>query len=371
MLERRDGDAGDAPGADDQQLARVAQVAGQEDDDRDLGELGGLEGQRPEADAEVGAVDLRADPGQARQQQHPDPDRGDGVAVALQHAVVAQQDDRGGEEPQPDDEPLRLLAGQLLVDAVDHHQAEAGQDGEEREQVGVGVGQREAQHHVRRQAQAEEDRPVGQRDVVDDVVALDEDGREARRQQQRRRHERQQLAVARTGHRAASSPVSSCVTRSCASSLERSACSVTVLLLGRRELVDRHAGLVVDGVQVQARRKVVGQSTVDRDEPVVAGAHEVDGLRGVVGREDHAGDEEEDEDRADRDARPAAPAARRGATASGARLLARHGRGDRGRRGRRGRRRGLGLARHRAVLGGLLAAGPRLRRPPPGGRGRR
>ena len=47
-------------------LARVAQVRGEEDDDGDLPELRRLEGDRPELDAEVGAVDLLADAGHAR-----------------------------------------------------------------------------------------------------------------------------------------------------------------------------------------------------------------------------------------------------------------------------------------------------------------
>ena len=49
--------------------AVVLQVGGEEDDDRDLAQLGRLEGDRPDAHAEVGAVDLLADPGHAREQQ--------------------------------------------------------------------------------------------------------------------------------------------------------------------------------------------------------------------------------------------------------------------------------------------------------------
>ncbi len=226
VLERRQRDAGDPPPARDQQLARVAQVAGQEDDDRDLGELGGLEGQRAELHAEVGAVDALADPGHAREQQEQDPGHRDRVAVALEDAVVAQQDDRRREQDQPEHEPLRLLAGERLVDPVDHHQPEAGEHREQREQVRVGVGQREAQHDVGDEAQPQEHGAEGQRDVGEDVVALDEHRGEAAGDEQRRGHEREQFAVARA-HRA-SSPVSRRRTRSCASSRGRSLCSVTV-----------------------------------------------------------------------------------------------------------------------------------------------
>jgi hypothetical protein len=226
VLERRDRDAQESPAAEDQQLARIAQVAGQEDDDRDLGELRRLEGQRAELHAEVRAVDVLPDARHARQQQERDPRRGDRVPVALEDAVVAQREDRRREQDQPQHEPLRLLPREVLVDPVDHHQAEAGEDREQREQVRVGVRQREAQHEVRAEAQPEEDRAEGQRHIAQHVVALDEHRGETGGEQQRGGDERQQLAVARA-HEDPSSPVSIWRTSSCASSRERSLCSVT------------------------------------------------------------------------------------------------------------------------------------------------
>ena len=184
VLERRDRHPRHAPRSLDQHLPRVAQVGGEEDDDRDLAELGGLEGDRPEVDAQVGAVDLRADPRHARQEEQDQARRGDRVAVALEHAQVAQQQDGRREQRQADHEPLRLLARQLLVDAVDDDEPEARQHGDQREHVRVGVRQREAQEQVAREAEAEEPQAVGQRDVGDDLRLLDEDRREARGQQQ-------------------------------------------------------------------------------------------------------------------------------------------------------------------------------------------
>ncbi len=165
-------------------------------------------------DVEVGAVDLRADAGQARQDRHADPDGGDRVAVALEHAhaAPAQRDDRGGEEDESDDHPLRLLARQHGIDAVDHHDPDAREHGGEREQVGIGVRQRKADHQMRGQAQPEEQRPVGQGDrrgVVQrqirfgpgrDVFGLDEDRGEAGDHQQRRGHEAQELAISGAQH---------------------------------------------------------------------------------------------------------------------------------------------------------------------------
>ena len=73
VLDRRDRDAEEAPRAHDHDLARVAQVAGQEDDQADLGELGRLEdAQARDAHAEIGAVDLFADAGQPGQDEQAD-----------------------------------------------------------------------------------------------------------------------------------------------------------------------------------------------------------------------------------------------------------------------------------------------------------
>jgi len=137
-----------------------------------------------------------------------------GVAVALEHAHAAptQRDDRGGEQDEPDDHPLRLLARQHGIDPVDHHDADARQHGGEREQVGIGVRQRKADHQMRGQAQPEEQRSVGQgdrRSVVQgqvrfgpgrDVFGLDEDRGEAGDHQQRRGHEAQELAISGAQH---------------------------------------------------------------------------------------------------------------------------------------------------------------------------
>jgi hypothetical protein len=117
-------------------LARVAQVGGQEDHDGDLRQLRGLHGQRADPDGQVRAVRRRERP---RQHEQEDPGERDRVAEALELAVVAEHDDHGGEGEQADDEPLRLLAGQLVVDPVDHHEPEAREQGHEREEVGVGV----------------------------------------------------------------------------------------------------------------------------------------------------------------------------------------------------------------------------------------
>ena len=74
-------------------------------------------------------------------------------------------------------------------------------------------------------------------------------------------HEGQQLAVAGAHW---SRPRSSWLTRSSASSLERSLCSVKVVRRSVRHLRDRHAGGVVGLVELEAERQVVRQPAVDR-----------------------------------------------------------------------------------------------------------
>ena len=135
-------------------IARLSQIAGEKDDDPELRELGRLELDRAHLDGEVRAADLVPDAGQPRHQQQRDRGRGDRVAVALEHAVVADEQDRGAEEREPDDEPLRLLARQLGVDPVDHHHAHRREQGGEGEHVGVGVRQPRPDEQVCEHAQA-------------------------------------------------------------------------------------------------------------------------------------------------------------------------------------------------------------------------
>ncbi len=178
-----------------EQLALLGQVAGEKDDDRDLRQFGRLEVDRAERDAEVCAVDLRADPRQPRRQQQQDPGSGDHVPVALEHVVVAQEDDRRAEQHQSEDEDRRLVEGELVVDPVDEDEADRREQGTQREQVGVGIGQAQAQEDVRADAEREKVAAVDQAEVGDLVRAHDEHRREPGGDEQRHRDERQQLSV--------------------------------------------------------------------------------------------------------------------------------------------------------------------------------
>ena len=128
------------------------------------------------------------------------PTAGDRVAVALEHVVVAQELDRQGEEDEAEDEPVGLVAGQVGVDPVDHHQAEGRQQRHQREEVGIGVGQADAQVEVGGEADGEEVGAVDQAEVVEPGVLLGEDRGEAGGEQQGDRDEGEQLPVAGGDH---------------------------------------------------------------------------------------------------------------------------------------------------------------------------
>ncbi len=200
VLERRQGDPEHPPRADDQHLSVLAQVAGEEDDDADLRELGGLECEWADLHPEVGAVHLLPDPRQPRRQQQQQPDRGDRVAVALEHVVVAQELDREGEEDESEHEPVRLVAGQVGVDPVDHHQAEGRQQSDQREEVRVGVGEAKAKVDVGRDADREEVGAVDEAGIAEADVLLGEDSGEPGAEQEGDGHQGDQLAVPCRGH---------------------------------------------------------------------------------------------------------------------------------------------------------------------------
>ena len=178
------------------ELPLLAQIAGEEDDHADLRHLGRLKGQRPEVDAQVGAVHLGADPRQARRHQQQDPDRSDQVPVALQDVVVAKEQDRGRQHGRSADEDRRLLQGQLLVDPEQHHQSDRGQERAEREQVRVGMGEPGPDEQVDAEADGQEVAAVDQAQVTDPVRLDDEHRREPTGDQQGDRKQREELAVA-------------------------------------------------------------------------------------------------------------------------------------------------------------------------------
>ncbi len=87
----------EAERAHGQQLALVDQVGREEDRQHDLGDLAGLEADRPHVDPDLRAVDLATDVGDERQDEQPDADEGERVAVASQR-TQPPHDDQGAHE---------------------------------------------------------------------------------------------------------------------------------------------------------------------------------------------------------------------------------------------------------------------------------
>ena len=139
-----------------------------------------------------------------------DADDRDQVAVALEHLVVAQEDDRQRKQDQADHEPGRLVAREPLVEAEEHHDAECRQQRYEWEKEGVGVGQARADHEVRREADAEEVEAVEDAEVVDLIGLDDQDRGESRGDQQRDWNQREELSAA-SAHGALLPPAAPCL----------------------------------------------------------------------------------------------------------------------------------------------------------------
>ena len=151
-------DAAHPTAGERQRVAMQHEVARERDHQQHLGDLAGLEAERPDADPDPGAVDGVADPGHERQQEQHDRGQPAGVGEAGQHPVVAQQHQRGDEEDHPERHPGQLLRRQAVrlervvgvgqVEAVDDREAQSVERGHDRQQHGVGVRRHDPDHDV-------------------------------------------------------------------------------------------------------------------------------------------------------------------------------------------------------------------------------
>ena len=128
------------------------EIAGEGDDQQQLGHLARLEAERAEVDPDARAVDGGAEPGHHRQQQQDDRGQPARVGEPLEDPVVAQRHQGDHEEADPEGHPDQLLAGEGVVErqveTVDDGQAEAVEGGHDREQHRVGVRRGEADRDV-------------------------------------------------------------------------------------------------------------------------------------------------------------------------------------------------------------------------------
>ncbi len=163
-------------------LPLLAEVRGEEDDERDLPELARLELQPAEVDPQAGAVHRLADAGQERHEQERDGAETEEVLVVLEQPVVAPQpDERGGEDGDADHHPEALLERVRRPEPVDLGQPDGGQQPGDRQEVRVGVRHGEPGDDVRREVEREEEDRVRERRSGDMRLPRDVDARESDR----------------------------------------------------------------------------------------------------------------------------------------------------------------------------------------------
>src|SRR3990170_2207585 len=187
------------------ELAVVAQIPREEDDEEYLGQLAGLEADRPELDPERGAVSGRTDPGERREREERDRRRAERVLVVVQLAVVAQDEHRGREECDRDDDPDALPQRPLGLDPVDRRQADGREERSERQEVRVSVREGDPQDDVGGEVESEEEGRVRERRGRDDRLAGDVDAGEPDGGDEPDCEQVQELAVAEAQGTASSS----------------------------------------------------------------------------------------------------------------------------------------------------------------------
>jgi hypothetical protein len=188
--------------ADGEELALLDEVRREEQGQEDLGELSGLEVDRSDAHPDAGTVVLAPDHRHQGQEQQSDAEHADRPPVALQIAHPPHDHEGGHEGDDPDRDPPRLQAGQVLgfgpglVEAHDEHVAQAVQEPGDGHEGGVGVGRQPADGDVGHELEAEhhgEERP----DVGGDGRVLGERGQEVGpHRDERAEHDEAQLGVA-------------------------------------------------------------------------------------------------------------------------------------------------------------------------------
>ena len=129
-----------------QHLTALAKIAREEDHEQDLGELTRLDLQPCDPNPEARTIDLRTQ--QNRHQQEPDGDGTTRIAQRFESANIAEGNNHTDEEHQTKHDPEALVTRKRGIDAVDLDQPERRQDSSDREDVGIGVWQRDANDEV-------------------------------------------------------------------------------------------------------------------------------------------------------------------------------------------------------------------------------
>ncbi len=187
-----------------QHLTLLAQVAGEEDDQRELRQLAGLELERPELHPQAGAVDGGTDDWEGGQDEQTHGGEPEQVLVVLEPPIIAEEEQREGEEGHPEHHPDSLAVGVRRLEPVDLGHADRGQEARDRQQIGIRERDRQPGDDVGDEVEPEEDGRVRQRGRRDHRLARDVDAGEADRRQRAHRNQAHQLTVS-LGHGTTSS----------------------------------------------------------------------------------------------------------------------------------------------------------------------
>ena len=189
-------DRADAVGEHREHLAVLGQVGRQEDDDADLGDLAGLEGESCDGQPDAAAVDLVADDREQRREQQDQADEHDAVFVLGEALKVLHEGEHDHHEHHAEQKPADLFHRQFRGKARDEGDADARQGEGDREDRGVGPWRKFADGevgHDERGEHAQRDREV----IEGDLLSLVERNHGEQKDYRRGRYaQEQQLGVA-------------------------------------------------------------------------------------------------------------------------------------------------------------------------------
>jgi hypothetical protein len=147
----------DLPRAGRDQFTVLGEVTGEEQGQRQLGELAGLEVDRPEADPDARAAHRGAQARDHRQHEQARAEEEERPLVARQVAGALDEEQHGDEQADGDERPRGLQAGATVRQSHDHHVTEAMEDRGDRQHRRIGAAGEHAHGDVGHEQQPEQD----------------------------------------------------------------------------------------------------------------------------------------------------------------------------------------------------------------------
>ena len=134
----RQAEGSEVDGRGRERLSVAREVEREEEDDEYLGELTGLEGERPDEDPQLGSVDLRAD--EHRKKQESDADDAERVLVVREVVEVAHEEERGDHGDHREEQPNDLAVCLAWRESRHKGDADAREHEHDGQDGGVGTG---------------------------------------------------------------------------------------------------------------------------------------------------------------------------------------------------------------------------------------